>query len=72
MGQPNLTPKKGALLYCVEHRPAIRPGMHDLSVQDGAAAGEFLADGLRQRLERLERIPVTGYQPAGAALRGAR
>jgi hypothetical protein len=41
--------------------------MHDLAVQDGAAAGEFLADGLRQRFKCLERIPVTRYQPAGAA-----
>jgi hypothetical protein len=32
--------------------------MHDLAVQNGAPAGEILADGLRQRLKCLERIPV--------------
>jgi hypothetical protein len=42
--------------------------MHDLAVQDGAATGELLADGLRQRLEGLKRIPVAQYQPAGSAL----
>ena len=42
--------------------------MHDLAVQDGAPAGELLANGLRQRFECLERIPIAGHQPAGAAL----
>jgi len=41
--------------------------MDDLAVQDGAAAGEFLADGLRQRLKGFERISVARHQPAGAA-----
>ena len=52
----------------VEQRPAGRPWMHDLAVQDGAPAGELLANGLRQRFECLERIPIAGHQPAGAAL----
>jgi hypothetical protein len=32
--------------------------VHDLAVQDGTAPVEFLRNGLRQRFERLERIPI--------------
>ena len=36
--------------------------------RDGRPAGEILGNGLRQRFERLKRIPVARYQSAGAAL----
>jgi hypothetical protein len=65
--QPNLTPKKGRP-FILRRTSAVRPGTHDLAAQDGAPAGELLADGLRQRFEGFERIPIARYQPAGAAL----
>jgi hypothetical protein len=49
----------------VEHWPAVRPGTHDLAVEDGSAAGELLADGVRQRLECPESVPVARYEPVG-------
>src|SRR5262249_8389816 len=52
----------------IEHRPTIRPGMHNFAVQDGRPASELLGNGLRERFKCLKRIPVARYQPAGAAL----
>jgi hypothetical protein len=32
--------------------------MHNLAVQDGGPASEFLGNGLRERFECLEHIPI--------------
>src|SRR5215472_129848 len=62
------TERQAAPHQFVRHGPTVRPRPHDLAVQDGAPAGELLADGLRRVRESLERIPVARSQLAGAAL----
>jgi hypothetical protein len=52
----------------VKQWPAVRSWLYDLAIQNGRPTGEILTNGLRERLERLEHIPVARYQLAGAAL----